>query len=380
MSRGIFDKWRAAFGRTRNERGLSVATFAGARDDRFAGSDMVGGPIDGSLLLLSRELSGLTGLPVSAAAKERGWAALQREMERHPVKASKASAQGSRGAKGVVAPAAKGVGGGARTVHPRNLKWALGSAVGVVAIVAAVLGSYSGGLLQTGGDGDGPGTVASVITSDTTAPDTTVPDATSSATTPTTVPAAVGPVTTGGVDGGDVGRPTETTGPVVTDGPVTTDGTQPTAPVGGEPNTPGTTSGTSGSGSAGTGSSTTQPPRTTTTGQQQMATMQRIGSAQAAVVYLADLVITGNTSGARALVAPEAQSGLAHMIASLTDPNGHKIIGAQTLSDDTVRVSLQITDRVVNNAGEYVQKDRGFVIRVRVDGEDAVITAINAGS
>ncbi len=380
MSRGIFDKWRAAFKGTRGERELSAVAATGAPGGSVADLDVVSQPIDASLLFVSRELSGLTWLSVSAAAKERGWAALQREMERHPVKAS---AQGARGTKGVAAPAVKGAGAGsgARTVRPRNLKWALGSAVGVVAIVAAVLGSYSGGLLQTGGDGDGPGTVASVVTSDTTAPDTTAPDTTApdtapSVTTPTTVPA-----TAGGVDSNDGVQPTVTAGPVVTEGPVTTGGTQSTAPAGTTPNTPATTSGSSGSGgSTGTGSTTTQPPRTTTTGQQQMAAAQRIGSAQAAVVYLADLVLTGNTSGARALVAPEAQSALAYMIASLTDPNGHKILGAQTLSDGTVRVSLQITDRVVNNAGDYVEKDRGFVIRVRVDGEDAVITAINAGS
>ena len=53
---------------------------------------------------------------------------------------------------------------------------------------------------------------------------------------------------------------------------------------------------------------TTQPPRTTTTGEQQDAAAQREGSAKAAAAYLANVVLTGDTSGARSLVATEAQA------------------------------------------------------------------------
>lgn len=363
MSRGIFDKWRAGSRGKRDERGPFAAVDAPASTDLAAGLDSnapMGTSIDESMLLLSRELSALGSLPVSTAAKERGWASLQREMERHPLKVASTSTSKSK-------PAAR----------PRTLRVAIGSAVGVVAMLAAVLGSYSGGLLQTADNGDNPTTVTSVVSSETTLPDTTP------SVTPSTVPATDPTVTTdGGTVSTDGGSPSGTTGPAVTDGTVSTAGTQPSTPVSTQPSTANTTANTPGttSGSGSAGSSTTQPPRTTTTGEQQMAAAQRIGSAQAAVVYLADLVITGNTSGALALVAPAAQAGLAQMIASLSDPNGYKVTGAQTLSDGTVRVSLQISDRVVNNAGEPVEQGKGFVIRVRVDGENAVITAINAGS
>jgi len=269
-------------------------------------------------------------------------------MERHPLKVT-SRRKSSRG------------------LRPRTLRVAIGSALGAVAMLAALLGSYSGGLLQTADNGDNPGTVTSVVSSETTVPDTTP------SVIPTTVPTTDATVTSGSPTSTG-GTPSGTSSPAATDGAATTDGATPSAPST-PPNTPGTTGG---SGSA--GSSTTQPPRTTTTGEQQMAAAQRIGSAQAAAVYLADLVLTGNTSGASALVAPAAQAGLAQMIRSLSDPNGYKVTGTQTLSDGTVRVSLQITDRVVDNAGEVMEKNKGFAVRVSVDGENAVITAINAGS
>ena len=371
MSRGLFDKWRAALGSTRDERGLSALPAAAPPTDAVTSFDTAStAPVDESLLVVSRELSALSTLPVSAAAKERGWAALQRELERHPVRAA---GKGVRDSKGLGVPAIKAAAAaGATRGRSRGLRWALVSAAAAVAVVAALLGTYGGGLLQTADNGGSPSTVASVVNSTTTAP-TGVPTSVSPM---TTQGPGDGPVTT---DGGQSGVTTvpdtgTTIGPAVNDGTVTTGGTQPTTPVTTRPSTPVTTPG----GTAGT--STTQPRQTTTTGEQQMAAAQREGSAKALAVYLADMVITGNTSGARSLVASEAQASLAQMVLSLQDPYGYKITGAQSLTSDTVRVTLEISDRVANNVGETVETAKRFAIRVRLDGESAVVTAINRGS
>jgi hypothetical protein len=144
-----------------------------------------------------------------------------------------------------------------------------------------------------------------------------------------------------------------------------------------------TTSGGSG-GSTGTtrpATQTTQPPRTTTTGETQNAASQREGSAKAAAAYLANVVLAGDTSGVGGLVASEAQGSLAQMVMSLNQPFGYKLpaSGVKMLTDDSVRVTVEIEDRVLTGSGELVETVKTFYIRVRVDEAGAVITAINAG-
>jgi len=300
--------------------------------------------VDEAMLVISQELSGLAQLPVAQAARERGWAALQRELERHPVVAT--------GTRSTVRARP------ARPAHSRSWRWALASAAAAVAVIATLIGTYSGGLLQTVWN-DGPtGTVTSVtsvVSSDTTEPSTTV-------TTEGTTVSTVGPGTTQAPN-------TTVIQPSTTQSPGTT-GTQPTTPT----SNGGSTVTTSGR------PTTTQPGTTSTTDQQLYTSAQREGSARALAAYLADLVITGNTSGARALVAPEAQSLLAQMIMSLNEPHGYRITGVQSLTDTIVRVTLEIADRVVDVNGELTEVSYKFAIKVRVDGTNAVITAINAGS
>jgi hypothetical protein len=50
-----------------------------------------------------------------------------------------------------------------------------------------------------------------------------------------------------------------------------------------------------------------------------------------------------------------------------------------SLSDTMVRVTLEVSDRVVDLNGELKEALPKFAIRVRVDDKGAVITAINAG-
>ena len=53
--------------------------------------------------------------------------------------------------------------------------------------------------------------------------------------------------------------------------------------------------------------------------------------------------------------------------------------GIKSLTDDTVRVTVDIDDRVLTGSGEFVEVVKTFYIRVHVGDEGAVITAINAG-
>ena len=219
-----------------------------------------------------------------------------------------------------------------RTVRPvRTWRWAIASAAATIAVIAGVLGAYGGGAFSTVADDGHPTTVTSVASSDTTQPDTT-----GTTITPTTT-----------------GTQPDTTGTTIT--PTTT-----------------------GPGSTRPHTSTTQRA-TSTTVEQIMAAKERVESAVTAATYLADLVISGNTSGASALVEPQAQSSLAWMMMSLKAPYGWNVIDSQTLTDGTVRVTLGIQDRVSNGQGAVVEKTLRFAIRVRVTAKGAVITAINAG-
>ncbi len=81
-------------------------------------------------------------------------------------------------------------------------------------------------------------------------------------------------------------------------------------------------------------------------------------TARSAVSHLAELVVTGDTSG-------RSQPGglrrptdsLAQMIMSLTEPYGYTVTGAQSLSGDTVRVTLEINDRVADGQ-RRTERDR----------------------
>ena len=317
--------------------------------------------IDESFLALSRELSGLATMQAPVATKERGWASLQRELERRPVRASAPTtkvATAGAGAKGPIAAA------GARRLSQRRMRMALGSAAAIVVVVAVLLGTYNGGDVQTAGTD--PTTGTSVVSSDTTAPDSTV--STAPDTTATSLP--------------------DTT--VSSEAPTSTEPSQPettvdvTTPTTNPASSGGTTVPTTSGGSTGTTrppTQTTQPPRTTTTGETQNAAAQREGSAKAAAAYLANVVLTGDTSGVGGLVASEAQGSLAQMVMSLNQPFGYRVpsSGIKSLTDDTVRVTVEIDDRDLTGNGELVETVKTFYIRVRVGDDGAVITAINAG-
>ena len=348
MFRGIFNKRGAEPQAGRHQRRPSaVPSVSATQADVTNAHARPSVTVDETIVALSRELSGLAQVQVSQAARERGWVSLQRELERRPVRATAPAA--AKGGGGTNA-ARSGDSRQPRTAHSRSWRWAMGSTAAAVAVIAALLGSYGGGLLQTADSDTHPTTITSVVSSDTTEPSTTV--TTSDQTTVTS------PVTTGG------------TQPGTTQGPGTTGGTDTTS--GGT----GTTGGSTGT----SGPSTTQPPSPSSTGEQQNAAKQREASAKSAAFHLGDLVVTGNTSGARSLVAPEAQASLAQMIMSLDEPYGYRITGTQSLTGGIVRVTMEINDRVTNGRGELEETVERFAIQVRVDSRGAVITAIGAGS
>jgi hypothetical protein len=350
MFRGIFDKHRGDPQRDRDNRGLAAAAptlNAAAGRDVTSPADV---GFDNSDSAVSRELSALSQVRAPQSAKERGWTSLQRELERHPVKPAVALS-----GAGVVKKASRASQRGtAGWVH--RSRWALGGVAAAVAVVAALLGTYSGGLLQTADSGNHPSTVTSVATNVTLVPNTTA---------------------------STDGAATSIEGTSSTDGtqPGTTQGTTVSGSSTTQASTPRTTDhpGTTGISTSTSNTNTTLPPSTSTTGEQQNAAAQREGSAKAAARYLAELVVTGNASGARGLVDAGAQASLVQMMMSLREPHGYTITGAYSLNADTVRVTLDIDDRVVNNQGELAETVKHFVIRVLVGEDGAVIVAI-AGS
>ena len=110
-----------------------------------------------------------------------------------------------------------------------------------------------------------------------------------------------------------------------------------------------------------------------------MASKERVETAGQAVYNLGLFIVSGDTSGARALVEPQAQGPLAQMIASLNDPNGFALSDKELISADTVRITLIFQDRVDNGQGVVVEKTFRFSIKVHVTAKGAVVTAINAG-
>ncbi len=249
-----------------------------------------------------------------------------------------------------------------------------------MAVIAILLGTYSAGLL-TAGDGEGPGPSTSVVSSEGTEVTTPTTDGQTSGT--TEGPSTTGPNTSGTTE---ATAPTETTAP----GPGSSDTTIPsgtTTPVTG-PDTTGGSVTTERPTSTGPSTPTTQPQTTTTTGEQQYAAAQRAETAKAAVFDLAALVVdyfvTGDMSGARALVASGAQSQLVQMISSLRDPYGFRWVSTKELATDKLRVTLEFNDRVPDGRGELKEVAKRFFLIVRVNevggALSAAVTAISAGS
>ena len=374
MFRSIFKRRGTADQSKRKERASSAApasvTKVGASQvDAAVPVDLT---VDEGMMVISRELSGLARMEVGQAAKERGWATLHRELERHRVRSQSATAGGGAkeaGARGAGAKGAARVGAGpqSRTIRSGNPRWVMisAAAVAVVAVVVSLAAVYGGG-------GDGPvvvsnppttGTVTSVVTSDTTPPDTTVPTGVTTAptvdtTVPTgnTTPTTSTPTTTGGTTPTSGATPTS-------DRPVTTDRTTVTT------KTP----------------DTTQPPATTTTNETQMATAQREKDAKRVAQALGSEVLLAFQSGSElgdvsSLVTLGARGDVTQMVSRLVNPDGCHV-STMSVNGGTVSVVMTFNDVIPDGQGGQNDVTKRFIATVRVDDDRAVITGISyAGS
>ena len=335
------------FARTFKRRGTSKGQGLESLPSAAPAADLTDIVLDEPLSAIDSQLRGLAQIEVTQAAKERGWATLHRELERHPVRS--------------VAPALpKGVamrpaldGGSVRTApaaRSRGWRVAIGS-MAAAAVVIAVLGSYGAGLFNSTAtdtsvtivkstDGTLPPTsVPSSDTVSTQGSTSTVTDATNVTTTATTTPT----VTTNSTPSSTASSTPTSRGPVVTNNAPTT---------------------------------LPQQNGTTTTNEQQLADAQLEKSATSVAEALGravcDKFAYGDLAGARSLVDSGAEAALTWMISSLDDPSNPSVDASATkkLSKDTVRITLQFVD------GDRTPR---FFITVRVTPDNAIVTDISRG-
>ena len=108
------------------------------------------------------------------------------------------------------------------------------------------------------------------------------------------------------------------------------------------------------------------------------AVLEREIKARNLAAHLADLVVTRNTAGARALVASDAQASLAQMMATLEDPSTYELTDSGQLPGDLTWVTVLIKDRARKGRSRPREVSRRFAIKVRVTSLGAVVTAIDA--
>jgi hypothetical protein len=350
MSR-LFDKRKDALSGTDRSHDHAVSSsFAGKKlvgdDDLAFHLDI---PVDDAMRALDSRLSGLSQIEVAQAAKERGWAALHREIERHPVRAASPAALKSTGAK------TAGRQGGLQPVletrgHARSWRLALSGAGAFVVILAVVLGVWGAGLL--GGEGVGPiaGSTSTVIADVTT---TLVSDGTT-LTSDSTVSSE----------------------PVATTQPPTSD----TPPESGTPTTkaPDTTPTSGVTPTTGGTTPTTKPATPTTTNPVVDVSADKVHDAQVMAADLASAIIDyfltdGSVANVARHVAPAAQPALTQLIGSLESPTSGQVVpgSAKTIDAHTVRFTLEFAD----SGGA-----RRFFVFVDVSDQGALITAISAAS
>jgi hypothetical protein len=131
-----------------------------------------------------------------------------------------------------------------------------------------------------------------------------------------------------------------------------------------------------GSGSTVSSQDTGDSSGTTTTAGSPQTEAEREKMAKVVVFNLLDMVVAGNTSAARALVAPEAQGSLSEMVELLLEPYGYTLTSTAALSSDTFDLSVVVNIKAVTGWGDVREATRSFVIQVKVNDGAAVVTAI----
>lgn len=285
------------------------------------------------LASLAEELGDLGRLDLPAAPRERTWALVRAEVGRRENRSAFGRAGSAAGA--------------------RFGRLALGGAALVVAVTLGAVG-LTGGFSDSDLTADSTSTSGLLVadggpTTDTSAPGTTgtsLGSGTSS---------SLGPVSTGA----------PSTEPPSTE-PPSTDVTGTTAKHGSASTVPVT--------SPRPHTGTTAPASTTTTaGDQVMTSEQRENSAGTIAMSLGEKIVTGNLSGAEALVTGRAQSDLVHMRASLHEPFGYRVVWAVATSAGA-RVLMEMRDRVPSSAGAgFVEARPMYYLDMQVDGDSSLV-------
>lgn len=304
----------------RAEAPLEPALFAALEPEEF--------------LALENELEGLGSLRVPAAARERGWVLVRREVEARQARGgfrTQAQVRPRRGWRGVAA-----------------------AALTALALVLGSLGIHSLANLRVAGEGTAVTTVASA--------------AGSSGATTGQLPGTSG--TAGGPTSSDIMPPTSAGGGSVTSG----SGGVPSQSTQQSPITTGATSDTTLPSTTGRTTVTTQ--QSTSTSRQVMTKEERQDTAIGVVSYVAQAVIAGNSVDAASQVAPEASANLTQLMASLENPSGYSVQPLGDAAGEDVRVVLTIEDNRPDGQGGFTTATVRFVVSVRLLSDEARIVAI----
>src|SRR5680860_1214364 len=308
---------------------------------------------DAELTALSQELASLGTLAVPAAAKERTWATVREEVR----------------SSGAQMPTTRRARKHRNTrIRRRRLSWAAGALAVAVAGVLAVSGVPSadsnGGELADSGDSGGSETT--VVSEGTTAPGpstttfTTGEEATytvPSSGTASTIPSVSTTSSSGDTTGGTEASSTSTTGSANS-----------------------TTTQTTSAPDRHTTTSTVAPSPTTTepaqSAQAVLAREEREGSAKSAAQYLTLSVVEGDLAGADSVVTNGAHQGLVQMASSLHDPYGYRMISVTPGTGNSVRVIVEVKDRLSDRSGGVQELTPRFLYEVRVDEGGALVEYI----
>ncbi len=288
---------------------------------------------------LERELEGLGALRVPAAARERGWALVRREMDAQEARGAfraRVKTRPRSGRRGVAAAAFAAVAlvlGGLGVHGLTNVRVAEGTSVTTMAAAAGSSGTTTAPW-QPGTSGTAGASSSSKVTLPTTGDS--------------------GSVTGGSATSGPTGVPSQSTQQPSTTATATSATTAPPP----------------------TGRTTLTTQQSTSTSRQIMTKEQRQNTAVGVVSYVAQAVIAGNSVDAASQIAPGASAGLTHLMASLENPSGYSVQPLGEIVGEDVRVVLAIEDMRSDGQGGFVPVVARFVLDVRVGAEAALVTAI----
>ena len=293
---------------------------------------------DPVLARLAEELGGLGPLDLPAAPRERTWALVRAEVARQKAGAASARAQAAAGR--------------------RFGRLALAGAALVAAVTLGLVG-LTGGFGGSEQTAESSSTSGSVVADGGPTTDTQGPGTTTDTQGPGPTPTSTQPGTSSSLVPPRTDLPPSTVPP--------SPGSTGTTPHGGSgPTVPST--------SPEPRTSTTTAPATTTTPEGGLMTArERESFAQTLARSLADKLVTGDLSGADALVTGAAHRGLVWLRGTLHEPFGHRVLSSEATASGA-RVLLEMLDRVPDADGDGLIEVRPrFILEMQVEGDDSLV-------